>query len=110
LKWIRENDWVLTAYSPLGRGDGLDFEVLKDIGAKYNKAPAQVCLRWLVQQDNVAAIPKSSTPEHIESNFDIFDFELTEAEMKDISKLTEKENRIVDPSFAPQWDNARKAA
>ena len=110
LDWIRDHDWIMIAYSPLGRGEAMESDVLKDIAATHDKSAAQVCLRWLIQQDNVAAIPKASSKDHIKSNFEIFDFELTEQEMQEIFKLTEQENRIVDPDFAPEWDNARQAA
>jgi diketogulonate reductase-like aldo/keto reductase len=55
-----ENDVMLTAYTPLNRGRGLDNDLLVEIGERHDKTPAQVVLRWLLQQENVSAIPKAS--------------------------------------------------
>jgi diketogulonate reductase-like aldo/keto reductase len=54
---------------------------LVDIGKHYDKSPAQVALRWLVQQESVVAIPKASSREHLKANLDVFDFALSEEEM-----------------------------
>jgi len=88
LDYCRIHDVLLTAYSPLARGGVLDDPALVQIGNRYGKSPAQVALRWLVQQEGVAAIPKASSREHLEANLAVFDFELTDAEME----------RIRDPS------------
>lgn len=98
----RSKDYLLTAYSPIARGRVRDDETLQRIAAKYAKSPAQVALRWLIQQKNVAAIPKAASSDHRQQNFDIFDFELTGEEMKTISSLGRGE-RIVDPSWGPAW-------
>ena len=84
LEFCIENDIVLTAYSPLDRGRVFGNEVLEELGTKYGKTAAQVALRWLIQQEMVAAIPKASDPAHIEANFDVFDFELEDEEMERI--------------------------
>jgi diketogulonate reductase-like aldo/keto reductase len=112
LEYIQEHGMCLTAYSPLGRGKNLDEPVLKEIAEAHGKSAAQVCLRWLVQQSRVAAIPKSATPKNIESNFDIFDFELNAEEMQKIFTLAREDGRLVSPDWAPQWDTAtvKKAA
>ena len=81
-----EQDMLVTAYSPLARGSILDDDVLREIGARYDKSPAQVALRWATQLENVAAIPKSSNPDHLEANLDIFDFELTASEHDRITR------------------------
>ncbi|MXW63361.1 MAG: aldo/keto reductase [Bacteroidetes bacterium SB0662_bin_6] len=98
----QECDALLTAYSPLCRGAVLRDNTLKDIAAAHNKTPAQVTLRWLLQLDRVAAIPKSSGPQHREQNFDLFDFELDHEEMRRIDALA-CGKRIGDPSWAPAW-------
>jgi diketogulonate reductase-like aldo/keto reductase len=95
---------MLTAYSPLARGEVMGNKVLKRIGDNYGKTEVQVALRWLVQQDNVAAIPKATTAAHIEDNLHIFDFKLDGDEMTQIKQLTSKNRRKVDPDFAPAWD------
>lgn len=108
LDYIQKHDMCLTAYSPLGRGKGLDAAPLSEIAAAHGKSPAQICLRWLIQQANVAAIPKSSSRDHIQSNFDIFDFELTGAEMDIMAGMAREDGRLVDPDWAPDWDTAAK--
>lgn len=82
-----ENDVMLTAYTPLNRGRGMDNDFLIEIGERHNKTPAQVVLRWLLQQENVSAIPKASAREHQEENIDIFDIELDDDEMERIDAL-----------------------
>ncbi|GGN92915.1 aldo/keto reductase [Haloarcula pellucida] len=84
LDYCRIHDVLLTAYSPLARGGVLEDPALVQIGNRYGKSPAQVALRWLVQQDGVAAIPKASSRDHLEANLAIFDFTLTDAEMAHI--------------------------
>ncbi len=103
LEKCRQEEMMLTAYSPLARGEVLQDSALEKIGKRYNKSPAQVALRWLVQQENVAAIPKASKPEHQEANIDIFDFELESQEMETVSGL-KGNRRLVNPGFAPDWD------
>ena len=104
LDFIRAHDMFLTAYCPLARGQVSQSATLTEIGKKYNKNPGQVTLRWLLQQDNVAAIPKAASPANIKNNFDIFDFNLTPEEMAEISALARPEGRLVNPDWAPAWD------
>lgn len=103
LEYVRANDILLTAAVPLARG-AIDSEpVLQAIAERHGKTPAQVTLRWLVQQDHVAAVPKSGKPERIRSNFEIFDFALSDADMAAIGSLGAN-RRLVDPDWAPAWD------
>ena len=81
LDYCRIHDVLLTAYSPLARGGVLEDPALVRIGNRYDKSPAQVALRWLVQEEGVAAIPKATSREHLEANLALFDFELTDDEM-----------------------------
>lgn len=106
LDFIQRNGFALTAYSPIARGKVFNEPVLKEIGDKYGKNEAQIALRWLIQQDNVAAIPKSGTPENIKNNIDIFDFELTSDEMHKIHSLSRKETRLIDLDGTQKWDKA----
>ncbi len=103
LEISRDHDAMLTAYSPLARGRVVDDTTLTDIGDRHGKSGAQIALRWLIQQDNVGAIPKASSPEHREANIEIFDFELTDDEMARIHDL-DRSQRILDPDFAPDWE------
>jgi diketogulonate reductase-like aldo/keto reductase len=87
LRFCRKHDVLLTAYSPLAEGRVVDDEVLATIGERYGKSAAQVAIRWLVQQDGVVTIPKTVTPDRLRENLDVFDFELTDAEMNRIHDL-----------------------
>lgn len=94
----------LTAYSPLGRGALLADPVVTAIAEAHGREPAQIVLRWLVQQPGVIAAPKSVTPQRIRNNLAVFDFELGDIEMARISNLARPDGRLINPAFAPQWD------
>jgi len=95
--FCKENGIQLEAWSPLMRGGELLNEpVLVEIGKKYGKTPAQVILRWDLQND-VVTIPKSVTPQRIKENADIFDFELTAEEMEAIDSLNQEKRIGPDP-------------
>ena len=94
---------ALVAYSPIARGRIKSDQTLAEIGHAHHKTPAQICLRWLVQQ-NVSAIPRTSRVERLSENIEIFDFELTEDEMAMISALASPKGRLTDFGFAPKWD------
>jgi diketogulonate reductase-like aldo/keto reductase len=106
LDFCRQNGWGMTAYSPLGRGDALNDDTIQELAEKHNKSEGQIILRWLIQQDNVLAIPKSSHEGRITENFDIFNFELSDEDMQAIMECRQANDRQVDPDFAPQWDKA----
>lgn len=95
---------ALTAYSPIAQGKVAKDATIGAIAEAHGKTPSQVTLRWLIQQDGVIAIPRSSKPERIAENFDLFDFELTDEEMGRISALRSRDGRITSPSWAPAWD------
>lgn len=105
LDYARSKDIIVTAYSPLGRGKLAEHPLLAEIGRVHGKTAGQVALRWLLQQDGVAAIPKATSEKNIRANFDIFDFELSQQEMHSIGALSGN-GRLVNPDFAPQWDAA----
>lgn len=94
---------AVIAYSPIARGNTVGDKVLARIGAKHGKSAAQVSLRYLVQQD-IIVIPRSSKPERVKENMNIFDFTLTEPEMAEIRGLARRDGRMVDPGVAPDWD------
>jgi 2,5-diketo-D-gluconate reductase B len=94
---------ALVAYSPVAKGRIKNDRALLRIGDRYRKTAAQVCLRWLVQQ-NVAAIPRTSRLERLSENIEIFDFELSDAEMREISDMGSANRRLTDFGFAPKWD------
>ena len=78
-----------------GRNDFFNTPLLKEIGEKYGKSVAQVALRFLLQSD-VVVIPKSVRKERMLENFTIFDFELTEDEMKSIEGLDQEKSLFFD--------------
>jgi len=101
----RERGLVLTAYCPLARGRLSGDPALAEIAQRHGKTFAQVALRWLIQHQIVAAIPRSSNPARIAQNIDVFDFELTPEEMYRIGALKRPDGRIADPAGgAPPWD------
>ena len=91
-----EHGIVTEAWSPLAQGAVLDDPTLTEIADAHDKTPGQVVLRWHLQLGNVV-IPKSVTPERIEENFAIFDFDLTDAEMEAIDALDAGERIGPDP-------------
>lgn len=103
LETVRQHGAALTAYSPLAQGEAIGYPELEAIADKHGKSSEQVALRWLIEQENVLAIPRSSSSEHIQSNFDIFDFRLDAEDRECIAELP-KRKRQINPSFAPEWD------
>jgi diketogulonate reductase-like aldo/keto reductase len=87
LAQARDMDYLLTAYSPVAKGRILNDATLREIGQVYDKTPAQVTLRWLIQQEKVVAIPKAASEDHLRSNFEVFDFELSNEEMERVFEL-----------------------
>jgi diketogulonate reductase-like aldo/keto reductase len=86
----------LEAWSPLAHGKLLDDPTLKEIGEKYGKTPAQVMIRWDLDHE-VVTIPKSSNPERIKQNADVFDFQLSKEDMERIDALNRNERTGADP-------------
>ncbi len=104
LEELRAKGMALTAYSPIAKGRVFADPALRRIGQRHGKNPGQVALRWLIQQDGVTAIPRSSREAHARANFEIFDFALSDVEMAEIA-LGQPEGRTVDPDgFPPRWD------
>ena len=93
----------LTAYSPVAKGATMRDETLKRIAAAHKKSPAQIALRYLVQQ-GIIVIPRTGKPERLAENADLFGFALSDSEMQTIAKLARAKSRLVQPSWAPAWD------
>ncbi len=87
---LKKNDMVPQAWYPLGHGDKalLNEPLFAELGGKYGKSPAQIILRWHMQDGNIV-IPGSKNPDHIKANFDLFDFALTDDEMARIAVLNQ---------------------
>ena len=99
------HDVIVTCYAPVARGHLLDDPVIGEVAASHGKSPAQIALRWLVQQPQVAVVPRALEFEEIEEDIDLFDFELDEQEMDRIGALRDRAFRVVDPEARrPVWD------
>ncbi len=104
VKFCQSNGIALTAYGPLGAPNRtpknpadpvlLEDEVVLQLAKKYSKTPAQICLKWGVQQ-NIVMIPKSTTPSRLKENIEIFDFMLSDEDMKELKGL-DRNFRIYD--------------
>jgi len=94
---------MITAYSPLAQGRLINNPALVEIGKKYQKSAAQVALKWLLEQEQVVAIPKATRPEHLQANLEATQFDLDDEDFFAIDDL-EKNFRVVNPDFAPDWD------
>ncbi|WP_153463903.1 aldo/keto reductase [Sediminibacillus terrae] len=96
LTYCQQHDIQLEAWSPLMQGQILDNPVLREIAAKYDKSPAQVILRWDLQQ-KIVIIPKSTKAHRIKENANLFDFELTKEDIEQIDNLNEDHRVGPDP-------------
>jgi diketogulonate reductase-like aldo/keto reductase len=102
----RRHNLAFISYCPLARGRILSEPVLADVARAKGRSIPQVVLRWLIQQPQVTAIPSSSNPERIAENLDVFDFVLSDEEMRRIHALARPGSRIVNPKGrAPVWDS-----
>jgi diketogulonate reductase-like aldo/keto reductase len=104
LRACRAKGMALTAYSPLGRGSILRESTIAEIARSNGKSPSQIVLRWLIQQEGVVAIPRTSKAARLAENLAVFDFALTEADMARIFALARPDGRQIDTSWAPSWD------
>ncbi len=102
---LARNNLVLTAYMPLAKAHVVNDPVLWDIGSQYGKSAPQVALRWLVEQDRVAAIPATSNPHHAKANIAIFDFSLSASDRARIDALARGQRLCQPEGLAPEWDD-----
>ncbi len=102
---VRRLNLPVTAYCPLGRGQLINDPVVAEIARAKGKSVAQVVLRWHLQQPNVIPIPRSSNPARQAENFNIFDFTLSDDDMRRIHALARADGRIAHPAGrSPDWD------
>lgn len=104
LEAVRSHGAALTAYCPLAQGKIFESPVIQKIARKHGRSEAQIVIRWFAQQDGVIAIPRSSSPKHIRSNNDIHDFHLDFEDMSELHELRRDHERLINPGWAPQWD------
>lgn len=86
VKYCNDNNILIEAWSPLGTGKMLNNSTLKEIASKYNKSAAQLCIRWCLQ-NNTLPLPKSVTSSRIKENMAIFDFNISDEDMKIINSM-----------------------
>ncbi|MGG1687748.1 aldo/keto reductase [Pseudalkalibacillus sp. NRS-1564] len=94
--YCKQHAIQMEAWSPLAQGKLLDHEVVKGIAEQHGKSTAQVIIRWDLEHE-VVTIPKSSNPERIKQNFDVFDFELTTDNIRALDELNQNERMGPDP-------------
>jgi diketogulonate reductase-like aldo/keto reductase len=102
----RAHGLAFTSYCPLGKGDLIRNPVVRSVASTHGKTSAQVVLRWHVQQPATIAIPKSGNRMRIAENLDIFDFALSDEEMRQMSGLARPDGRMVRPSWPVEFDGA----
>lgn len=96
---------IVTCHVPLARGRLLDDPVINEIATAHGKTAAQVALRWLIQQPQIAVVPRALEPSEIDEDIDLFDFELSRDEMDRVGALRDRNMRVVDPEVRrPVWD------
>jgi diketogulonate reductase-like aldo/keto reductase len=105
--YCRERGFDITAWSPLMKGASLELPLIRELAEKYGKTPAQIVLRWDIQ-NGVTPIVCSSKPERIRSNFQIFDFELSADDMAGIDALDSDEH-IEVYSYGRRQESLRMA-
>jgi len=103
LDYARQHDMALTAYTPLARNKVSDIPAIQQIAAKHSVLPTQVALKWLLDQPNVAAIPKASSEANQLANLSALQVQLDDQDRALIASLSKRE-RQVSPDFAPVWD------
>ncbi|HWK65522.1 MAG TPA: aldo/keto reductase [Rhizobiaceae bacterium] len=101
----RKAGMAMVAYCPIFRGGSLFREpAIADAARRHDRTPAQVVLRWHLQTDGVVPIPRTTRKERLAENLAIFDFALSDEEMRAISSLTRANKRLCDFGFSPRWD------
>ncbi|HRU11380.1 MAG TPA: aldo/keto reductase [Methanomassiliicoccales archaeon] len=98
LEHCRGRNLLVTAFSPLARGQALGDPVLAEVAARHRRSPAQVMIRWCLQK-GMAVIPRSADPAHIKENADVFDFSLDEEDMARLDLLHTGLRTTTDPDI-----------
>lgn len=100
VEYCREHQIMVQSYSPLGSGELLDNKILEQIAASYNKTPAQVLIRWALHHETIP-LPRSSNPQRIAENIDVFDFQLYEEDMRRLDTVNKTHRTVTDPHVIP---------
>lgn len=102
---LRQHGMAIIAFCPIALGQVVSDPVIQAIAAAHGRSAAQVTLRWLTQQPDVIAIPRTSRAERLAENLDVFDFALSDGEMQRMSSLTRPRSRLIDhPEWVAEWD------
>lgn len=104
LEYARRHDLLLTAYTPLARGQAATQPVIQAIARKHGVLPSQVALKWLLDQDGVAVIPKAGSRTNQLANLAAMNVQLDDQDRAAIAGLP-KDQRVVSPAFAPDWNS-----
>lgn len=104
LQALRSRGLALVAYSPLAHGRLLEEPAVRDVAERLGASPAQVALRWLLDQEKVVAIPKASKRAHLEDDLRALELELDAQARERLDTLSSRGERTLDPDFAPRWD------
>lgn len=105
LEFARRHDMALIAYSPLARNKVSEMPEIRRIAEKHGVQPTQIALKWLIDQGNVAAVPKAKGRANQLANLAALDVSLDNEDYASIVGIA-KNLRLVSPAFAPQWDDA----
>jgi diketogulonate reductase-like aldo/keto reductase len=100
----RRHGLATTAYCPIALGRVAKDPLLGAIGAAHRKTAVQVTLRWLIQQGDVVAIPRTSKVERLAENLGVFDFALSPGEMDRIGGLRSNRHLVNESEWVPAWD------
>lgn len=104
IAFLKKNNITLTAYCPLGQGRFIADKKLETLAVTHARTPAQIILRWMMQKDEVLAIPKSTNLYRLRENINVFDFELSEHEMEIIDAWRLENTRVVGAQAGAIWD------
>jgi len=103
-QFMQQHQLALIGYTPLGRGMMVKDKIIASIAQTHQRSPAQIVLRWMMQQENVIAIPKASSTKHLQENINVFDFTLSTGEMTKINSLANDNRRVVPAQPGAKWD------
>jgi diketogulonate reductase-like aldo/keto reductase len=97
VKYCQDNDIIVEAYSPLAHGYIKDDPILAKIAQKYDKSVTQVMIRWCIDK-GLIPLPKAVSHDHIQQNFDVFDFKLGTNDLQEIAKINRDLRTCWDPT------------
>ena len=93
IEYCKQNDIIIEAYSPLGRGEILKDNTIADIAKKYNKSPAQICIRYAID-NQIVPLPKTISKQRMIENLNVFDFNLMKEDIEKIRNLSRDDKQI----------------